>query len=472
MSKQLIITPEIQDEARKEMARLSFWYYCKRRYPKMYKDDREFLKYLCDKMQWFIEQDEKKFLVINIPPRHYKSLTGTNFIEWLFGQSIWWKVMTGSYNETLSTTFAGKVRDTIDQSKAQGGPEVYHDIFPDTKVQQGKSSKSLWGLEGSGQDNYLAMSPQGTSTGFGAHLVLIDDIIKNAKEAFNQNLLEEHWRWFTDTIMSRLEGDSWKIMAIMTRWAKADLAGRIIDKYGDLVEVVSFKAVQDDGSMLCDGILNRRSYDIKIQEASREIVEANYNQTPIDIQGKLYKNFMTWETLPDLAKEAKVWNYTDTADRGTDWLCSVSYIEVEGEVYVLDVVMSDEDMTVTEPLVVEMLDKTGTMEAIVEANNGGIGFGRNLERMLKERGNYKCDITDKHQSSNKEARILASATWTQRHIFMPFNWQQKHKDFYDQIFDYQRKGKNEHDDAPDVLAGIYEKVANTEEIDYSQWHTG
>lgn len=43
-----------------------------------------------------------------------------------------------------------------------------------------------------------------------------------------------------------------------------------------------------------------------------------------------------------------------------------------------------------------------------------------------------------------------------RHIFMSPNWKHKHLEFYKQIMAYQKKGTNKHDDAPDVLAAIYE----------------
>ncbi|WP_161631812.1 hypothetical protein [Rhodococcus sp. JG-3] len=43
-----------------------------------------------------------------------------------------------------------------------------------------------------------------------------------------------------------------------------------------------------------------------------------------------------------------------------------------------------------------------------------------------------------------------------RHIFMAPNWKHKYPEFYKQIMAYQKKGKNKHDDAPDVLAAIYE----------------
>lgn len=458
----------VQNEARKELARRIFFEYCQRRYPNIYKDDRPFLKELCDGIQGFIEQNKKKFLVVNVPPRHYKSLTGTNLVEWLFGQSIETKVMTGSYNETLSGTFARKVRDTIDEQSSHG-VEVYEDLFPDTKIKFGQASKSLWALEGGGsQDNYLATSPTGTATGFGANIIVIDDIIKNKLEAFNRLLLDGHWDWFTNTMLSRTEGDDWKVIIIMTRWAKEDLAGRVIQKYGDLVEVIQFKAVQDDGSMLCEEVLSRSSYEIKTQEMAKEIVEANYNQKPIDIQGRLYDGFMTYDKLPETEDEVITQNYTDTADKGTDFLCSVSYkVFNESDVYITGVYMSDDKMEITEPETANLMDETDVSIADIESNSGGRGFGRNVARLLKEMKNHKVVINDINQTSNKEARILASSAWNQKHIFMPTGWTKKYPEFANQLLTYQKKGKNAHDDAPDVLAGIYEKVANTRKVDYS-----
>lgn len=458
-----MIPSYVKNEAKKELARRFFYDYCRYRYPKLYTKEREYLKTVCDKIQEFVEQNDKRFLVINLPPRFLKSLTGTNLVEWLFGLNSLIKVMTGSYNETLSTTFARKVRDTIDE-QASEGIEVYNDIFPNTRVKYGQASKSLWSLEGSHQDNYLATSPTGTATGFGANYIIIDDIIKNAEEAYNEMVLDKHWDWLTNTMLSRTEGDNWKVIAIMTRWAKDDLAGRIIDKYGDLVEVITFKAVNDDGTMLCDDILNRLDYELKTKEMNVDIVEANYNQKPIDVQGRLYNNLMEYESLPDSQSIKR--NYTDTADKGADFLCSVDYIEHENNVYITDVVISDAAMEITEPMVADMLDNDDVNEAVIESNNGGRGFARNIKRLLDDRGNRKCIIQERVQTKNKEARILSSSAWVQQHIFFPSNWKQKYPEFYLQIKTYQRKGKNKHDDAPDVLAGIYELVANTDKIQY------
>jgi predicted phage terminase large subunit-like protein len=452
------LTPQIRLEARKELARRFFYDYCRLKYPKHYTDDRRFLKSLCETMQRFTEQNKKRFLVVTIPPRHFKSFSGTGFVEWYFGQDPQRKVMTGSYNETLSTTFARKVRDTIEEKPVAGGPLVYGQIFPNTRVKYGQASASLWALEGSSQDNYLATSPTGTATGFGANCILVDDIIKNAEEAYNEAVLDKHWSWFTNTAMQRLEGDDWKVIVIMTRWATNDLAGRILASYDD-VEHISFSAVQEDGTMLCDSILNRRDYDLKTKEMNQDIVEANYNQKPIDVTGRLFSEFGIYESLP--STPAKRMNYTDTADKGTDFLCSVDYEEHDGDVYVTDVVMTDDGMEETEPAVAAMLDAEGVDEATVESNNGGRGFARNIERLLKDvHGNRKCVVNWVAQTANKEARILASSAWVNKHVFMPQNWKHKYPEFYKQLMAYQKKGKNKHDDAPDVLAAIYERVAN------------
>lgn len=453
----------IQRHARLELARRHFYDYCRTLYPRQYTDDKLYLEDVCNRLQAFIEQSDKHFLVLTVPPRHYKSFTGTSFIEWYFGRRPDRKAMTGSYNETLSTTFARKVRDTIEARPVEGGPVVYSDIFPDTRVKYGQASASLWALEGSSQDNYLATSPTGTATGFGTNILLIDDVIKNAEEAYNDAVLDKHWNWFTNTMLSRTEGDDWKVIVIMTRWATNDLAGRILAAYDD-VEHISYTAVQEDGSMLCNTILTRSDFDLKTKEMDTAIVEANYNQKPIDIKGRLYPDFTEYDTLP--AGQHRKKNYTDTADKGADFLCSVDYIEHDGDVYVTDVVISDAAMETTEPQVARMLHDDGVDEATVESNNGGRGFGRNLERILKEElGNRKCVIITKAQTSNKEARILASSAWVVRHVFMPHNWKRRWPQFHKQLTGYQKKGKNAHDDAPDVLAGIYE-AATSPQVEY------
>lgn len=445
-------------EIKKSLARKDFWEYCKLTSPDFYVEDRVFLKDLAEKLQWFTEEAEEQIMVVNMPPRHGKSRTATKFVQWLFGKyGIGKKVMTGSYNETLSSTFAKQVRDCIAEEPTLG-ITVYNDIFPDTKIKYGEAAAQKWALEGSSQANYLATSPTGTATGFGCNIMIIDDLIKTAEEAYNANRLQQLISWFTDTMLSRTE-NNFKIIIIMTRWSSNDLAGFVLDNYEHVVHV-SYKAVQDDGTMLCKEILSKKDYKLKTKNMNKDIVAANYQQEPIDIKGRLYTKIKTYTEIPKDENGNQLFkyilNYTDTADEGRDFLCSICYGMYEGAYYVLDVLYTKEAMEITEPATAQMLTINNVGCAIIESNNGGRGFARNVEKECKSLGNRHTNIKWFHQSKNKIARILSNSTSVMNNVYFPVNWEDKWPEFARDIKRYQKEGKNEHDDGPDALTGVYE----------------
>jgi len=453
----------IKRYAKIELARREFFYFCNLMAPDFYKPERKYLKELCDELQDFYYSNDD-VLIINMPPRHGKSRTAGLFAQWVFGKNQKEKVMTGSYNETLSTVFSKNVRNSISEVKADKDKIVYSDIFPSVKIKQGDAAMNLWSLDG-GYNNYLATSPTGTATGFGCTLMIIDDLIKNAEEAYNENVLEKHWNWFTNTMLSRLE-EGGKIIIIMTRWATGDLAGRALEHFREekkKVRHVSMKALQDDGTMLCDEILSRESYDMKVRAMGEDIASANYQQVPIDIKGRLYSSFKTYTDIPKDKNSnslfTRICAYVDTADQGDDFLCAIAYGEYNQEAYVLDVLYTKEPMEVTEPATAKMLYENEVNVATIESNNGGRGFARAVERILREK--YRINRTKIkwfHKSKNKKARILSNATWVMEHVYFPVNWRDRWPEYYKAMTTYQREGKNQHDDAPDATTGIAENI--------------
>lgn len=444
----------IEYYAKIELARREFWYYCKLLAPEFYSNDRPFLKDLCNTLQDFYQSDQK-ILVINMPPRFGKSRTAVLFTQWLFGQDPTNKVMTGSYNETLSTTFAKQVRDKIAEEKTNGILS-YCDIFPDTRIKRGEASASKWALHGSEQANYLATSPSGTATGFGCRVMIIDDLIKNVEEAYNETTLRKQIDWFNNTMLSRTE-KGFKLIIIMTRWATGDLAGYILDNYDDVTHI-NYKAVNEDGSMLCDDILSLEDYRFKTKNMNVDIVEANYQQKPIDIKGRLYGEFKTYTDKPTF-KQIRA--YTDTADTGSDYLASFVYgVTMDNEAYILDVLYSKEPMEVTEPATADMFVRNGVNLAYIESNNGGRGFARSVERIMREKHKTnKTNVKWFTQRKNKTARILSNATWCMEHIYFPANWRDKWSELYQSFAKYQKEGKNANDDAQDALTGIAEDLS-------------
>lgn len=372
--------------------------------------------------------------------------------------------MTGSYNETLSTSFSKMVRDSITEKKADKDKVIFSDIFPQTSIKQGDGAANLWSLK-KGNNNYLATSPTGTATGFGANIIVIDDLIKNASEANNSLNRDKQWSWFTDTMLSRLEGNDWKIIVVMTRWHSKDLAGRLISHCNENkinYKQILYKAIKEDGSMLCDDILNYDSYTIKTKTMSPEIALANYQQEPIDLRGTLYKSFKTYDEIPkDMFGKYKftdIKSYCDTADTGDDYLCNIIYGVLNREAYILDVYYTKDHMEITEKEVAKRLTEFKVNNALIEGNNGGRGFARQVERNMRELGNHKTIIRTFHQSNNKNARILSNATWVMEHIYYPSNWHNKWNEYFVSMKEYQREGKNPHDDAQDATTGVAENI--------------
>ncbi len=444
-----------------ELAKREFFFYCNLKAPDFYKDDRKFLVDLCNDFHSFYESDDE-VMIINLPPRHGKSRSAGLFVEWVLGKNNNEKIMTGSYNETLSTMFSKNVRNDIQEEKADLFKPVYSDVFPGTVIKRGDGAMNLWSLEG-GYNNYLATSPTGTATGFGCSLMIIDDLIKNAEEANNENIKEKHWEWFTNTMLSRLE-EGGKIIIIMTRWASDDLAGKAIEHYtaeGKKLRVVCMKAVQDDGTMLCDEILSKKSCESKKKAMGLDIWSANYQQEPIDLKGRLYTSFKTYDGMLPAFKEIR--NYTDTADEGSDYLCSIDYgVTFANEAYVLDVLYTQKPMEDTEPANAKMIYKDKVNVADIESNSGGRGYARAVNRILtQELGSNYTTIRWFHQSKNKIARILSNATWVMQHVYYPADWKNRWPEYHKAMSTYQREGKNKHDDAPDATTGIAEKISKS-----------
>ena len=443
--------------AKIELAKRRFFFYCNLIMPKFYEVHREYLVRLCDELQKFLNDDEHDVLIINLPPqlRHGKSLTLGKFVEWVLGNDHTKKIMTGSYNETLSTVFSKNVRNTLQEEKADENKIVYSDIF-DAAIKYGDAAKNLWSLS-DGYNNYLATSPTGTATGFGADIIIIDDVIKNAEEANNATVLEKHWDWFVNTMLSRLESGG-KIIINMTRWHSEDLAGRALrelPKNGYRVKHINFKAYNEQtNEMLCDDILTIEDYKRKVKTMGADIASANYQQEPIDIKGRLYGEFQTYNARSEYKK---IWNYCDTADTGKDYLCSIVWGETtDGYADVLDVIYTQKPMEYTENAVANQLINNRVNASRIERNNGGRSFARSVRDKIQ--GKVACAVEDFFQGNNKEARIYSNSYWIEQHVRFPNDWRTRFPEYYQAMTTYQREGKNKHDDAPDATTGIAETM--------------
>ncbi len=432
--------------------------------PNFFMPHRIYQDKICHAMQAIFEKKLRNengqpytILIINLPPGFGKSYTAVLFATWAFGQSIKNQVITVSYNQTLSTRFAKSVRDAIEDKEIIGNDDYYvvGSFFPDVRIKQGDGAMNLWTLEGAYM-SYLATSFDGAITGMRGNIGIIDDPIKNAEEAVNERVKEKHWDFYKNTFSSRMLDGAIQVI-IQTRWATDDLAGKLLQEFPDRCYVLKMPALVD-GKSLCEDLYSTVDLLNKKETLDEHIWLSNYMQEPIDLRGALYGEFKTYYAI-DTEKFERVIAYVDTADTGADRLMLVIAGVIDNLAYTMDIYYTDEAMEITEKETARRMNEYNVRECIIESNNGGRGFARNVERILKESfKNKKCMITWFHQSKNKKTRILVNATNVMEQIIMPDDWKKRFKAFYTDIVKYQRKGKNEHDDAPDGLTGLVEFV--------------
>lgn len=433
-----------------ELASRDFWHFCKIREPEFYKESRPHLKELCTLLNDFYNGDLKeKNIAIQMPPRHGKSRTLTNFSAYILGRSTENRIITCSFNDDLAQDFSRHTRDIIQEEKTLPDEIVYSDIF-DSKVKKGDASYKKWALEGE-FFNYKGTGIGGSVTGRGGNWIIIDDPVKDAETAYNPAALEKIWLWYTGTILSRQETGAKKIVC-MTPWAKGDLLGKVLEKEPEKWYVLTMPVCEND-EMLCDELLTHDEYtDIKAL-ADENIFTANYLMQRLDIKGKLYSDFKIYKQLPE-DTEGQFF-YTDTADEGKDFLCCIAVKKKGLYFYVSDIIYTQDPQEVTEGQQVDFIIRNNLPTGYIESNNGGRAYARNVKRKLKEKG-YRDSIQWFHQSKNKKARILTNAATVQNYILFPEDWSIRWPAFYNALTTYQKESKNEHDDAPDTLTGIIE----------------
>jgi hypothetical protein len=369
-------------KAKLELARKSLWYFCAIMMPEFYSDEKKYLKELCDTIQAFYENKlGKNKLMINLPPRFGKSLTLMLFETWILGKDIKNKVITVSYNNDISNRFSKGVRNIIDETKLDDSLTIYTDIFPNVKIKKGDGAADIWSLEGT-FFSYLGTGFGGTITGVGANMLIIDDPIKNASEALNRRVLDSHEDFYRNTFLSRLERGG-KIILNHTRWAEEDICGKLLKAEPDEWFVFKRTVVNENDELLCETVVSRDEYNQKKSAISNMIFQANYMQTPVNFQNRLYTNgFKTYNTLNNKSLISCV---VDTADSGTDLLTAIVYTVVNNLVYVLDILYTDSNMDITEQLLSEFIIRNQVNNCYIESNNGGRYFASNIDKRLNKK---------------------------------------------------------------------------------------
>lgn len=448
-----------------------------------------------------------KRLIINMPPRYGKTETAIkSFISWAFALNPKCKFLHLSYSDMLVNDNSETVRNIMSEP-------LYTTLFPQSALAAERGQTKRWKTKAGGE--LYAVSTQGQVTGFGAGnvdesdedattrasadifggdkdvpllindnatlneildmigatknvfqgAILIDDPMK-PEEGDSEIVRERINMRFENTIRNRVNSRNTPIIIIMQRLHEHDLCGYLMEIEPEEWTVLSLPAIQTNPETGEETALWPMKHNLqelyKLREINPIVFDTQYMQDPTPREGLMYsEGFKTYtrEQLPIGKAATHRWNYTDTADTGADYLCSICFIDTPDFVYITDILFTDAPMEVTEVKQAMMLTTNQTTECLIESNNGGRGFSRNVKTRLRTvHRNYSCAVNTFTQSQNKKTRIFTASACVQNDILFPEGWERKWPAFYKALTSYRKdnKRKNQHDDAPDALTGVYE----------------
>jgi len=241
---------------------------------------------ILDKLE-AVERGQIQRLMIFMPPRHGKSLLSTRFFPaWYLGRHPERFIITVSYGQELADDFGRGVRNLVSDP-------LHRAIFPGFRLADDSTSMRCFNTTSGG--SYYAVGRGGPITGRGAHLLIIDDPLKDREEAQSETIRRTLHEWYASVAYTRLQPGA-AIVLLQTRWHEDDLAGRLLREHSAGWEVVSLPAVAEtDESFRRTGeALWPQKFPLDVLEQIRVAIggaawASLYQQRPAAAEGTIFK---------------------------------------------------------------------------------------------------------------------------------------------------------------------------------------
>lgn len=345
----------LEREAFQRQARQDLCYFTKYTYPE-YKV-AWFHRLLCQKLNDFADRKIKRLMVF-LPPRHGKSeLVSRRLPAYILGKYPDSQIISASYSDSLAKLMNRDVQRIIDS-------DLYAEVFPYTTLNADNVRTDRRGgyLRNSDifeivnhKGQYRSCGIGGGITGMGADYAIIDDPIKNSKEADSlvfRNSIDE---WYKSTLYTRLEKDGC-VLVTLTRWHEDDLAGRLIERIeqddsdDEKWEVLSFPAVcestdnpeeqREIGQALWEYKYPLNKLEKIKKSLGSRFWNALYQQRPAPDEGGKFKKiwFKFYDKLPDLKSGVvrQSWDMNLAETKEGSYCCGQVWLQVGANHYLIE----------------------------------------------------------------------------------------------------------------------------------------
>ena len=463
MSNYEILTPSLQKQVRQELSRRNLSDFTN--YTKPDFIEGWFNRIIAKELQQFyfdVIAGKQPRLIIQAPPRSGKSeLFSRRFPAWAFGQNPNLQIIAASYSTDLASRMNRDVQRIIDSEEYQG-------VFPETTL-NGKNIATVSGQSLRNSEIFEIVGHAGAYrsagvgagiTGMGADIGIIDDPVKDAKEANSQTIRDAVWDWYTTTFYTRLSPKS-GILLGMTRWHEDDLAGRLLREMandGDQWRIVSFPAIaEEDEEFRLEGeALHPERYDLerltKIKKAvGSQAWNALYQQRPSSKGGDIIKGawFKRYSVLPRMKRIIITADTAQKTKQHNDYsVLLIAGVGHDGGLYVLDLIRGKWEAPELEQKVSDVWNKyksLGVHKVYVEDKSSGTSLIQNIQRK------QRIPIEGVQVDTDKYTRVLGVQGYIESgYIYLP-NDAEWIEDFIKECEAFTATDSHKHDDQVDAM---------------------
>lgn len=419
----------------------------------------DFSRTVCAELQQFLRDvmaGLRPVLVLEAPPQHGKSDMVSRYLPaFVFGHFPHLRIAGLSYAKDLASDMNRDVQSIMST------PE-YALLFPLSSMAgfSGTANSDKFVVP-NGSGAYLGQGVGGPLTGKRVDIGIIDDPIKNSKEALSPTVKESIWKWYGSTFLTRLSRNSGQII-MATRWATDDLSGRVLAA-NPKARRLSFPAINEHGEALVPD-LHPIEKLIETKAALGDYFwSAMYQGSPKTLGGAVFKDHGVRYYLPkDLpAKFDKViqsWDMTFKDTDGSDYVAGQVWAKAGANTYLLHEVRERMGFTASKQAVKDMSAR------YPEARRKLIEDKANGPAILDSLKSEVSGMVPIEPDGSKLARAHAcTAEWEAGNVWLPHPdiapWV---KDFVEEVTTFPAAANDDRVDAmTQALRDLYSKRRST-----------
>lgn len=357
---------------------------------------------ICSRLEKFSDDviaGKSPRLMLFLPPRTGKSeIASVNFPAWHLGRCPKHEIIATSYAAALAFSFSKRVRGIIRDP-------AYTSVFKGTQLDPDSQSTENWNTTAGG--GYLAAGVGGPITGRGAHILIVDDPVKNQEEADSETAREVTANWYSSTAYTRLAPGG-GVLIIMTRWNEADLAGWQLEMQkqgGDKWEVVSYPAVatEDEQYRRKGEALHPERYNIDLLNQIKKAVgprnwSALYQQNPVAEAGVYFTDKMLkyYDGAPPSGlRYYTAWDLAISEKERADWTVGTTIgVDANDVWYIVDQRRGHWDAHRIVEEILDVYTKYRSSVTGIEKGHVQLAIGPFLKKRIKERKLYSMYVLE------------------------------------------------------------------------------